>query len=180
MSIVGPRVVLRLPVRDDLPAWSAVIEENRRFLSRWINLPTSAEDPGAQRSFEATLAANAQGRCEKRLILDRDSEALVGVVNLNEIVRGSFWSAYAGYWIIETRCGAGLMTEALGLALRHAFETLALHRIEANIQPDNAASIGLVRKLGFVREGYSERYLKVDGQWRDHERWAITVERWQG
>lgn len=165
---------------DDLTAWSAAIDENRAFLSRWINLPSAEDDPGATKLFEATLAANTEGRCEKRLLLDRKSEGLVGVVNLNEIVRGSFWSAYVGYWIVQQRCGTGLMSEALGLALRHAFETRGLHRIEANIQPDNAASIGLVRKLGFVREGYSERYLKVGGQWRDHERWAITVERWQG
>ena len=156
-----------------------MIDENRAFLSRWINLPSAEDDPGATKSFAAMLAANAQDRCEKMLILDRATEALVGVVNLNEIVRGSFWSAYAGYWIVQRRCGAGLMTEALGLALRHGFETVGLHRVEANVQPGNAASLGLVRKLGFVREGYSERYLKIGGQWRDHERWAITVERWR-
>jgi ribosomal-protein-alanine N-acetyltransferase len=72
------------------------------------------------------------------------------------------------------------MTEALDLALRHAFRTLKLHRIEANIQPENAASIALVRKLAFRLEGFSPRYLKIGGRWRDHERWAILREEWEG
>ena len=73
----------------------------------------------------------------------------------------------------------GYMTEALQLALHYAFKSLRLHRLEANIQPSNAASIALVKRAGFVLEGYSERYLKVCGRWRDHERWAITAERWR-
>jgi ribosomal-protein-alanine N-acetyltransferase len=71
------------------------------------------------------------------------------------------------------------MTEAMRLLLRHAFTKLKLHRIEANIQPENQASIALVKRAGFVREGYSRRYLKICGRWRDHERWAILVEDWK-
>ena len=71
------------------------------------------------------------------------------------------------------------MTEALALVLRHAFHALGLHRIEANIQPGNHRSIALVRRLGFAREGYSPRYLKIGGRWKDHERWAITREAWR-
>ena len=72
------------------------------------------------------------------------------------------------------------MTEGLGLVLRRTFTELRLHRLEANIQPGNRASTALVRRCGFVREGLSERYLKINGQWRDHERWAISIERWHG
>ena len=68
------------------------------------------------------------------------------------------------------------MTEALGLVLDYAFRQLRLHRLEANIQPENAASIALVERLGFHREGYSPRYLKLGGRWRDHQRWAIVAE----
>ena len=71
------------------------------------------------------------------------------------------------------------MTEALALTLRIAFGRLRLHRVEANIQPGNRASIALVRRAGFRREGLSPRYLKIGGRWRDHERWALTVEDWR-
>ncbi len=71
------------------------------------------------------------------------------------------------------------MTEGLELVLEHAFTDLSLHRLEANIQPGNDASIALARRCGFVKEGVSERYLKINGRWRDHERWAIRSEQWR-
>lgn len=71
------------------------------------------------------------------------------------------------------------MTEAMQLMLRYAFERLRLHRIEANVQPENSPSLALVKRAGFIREGYSRRYLKVCGRWRDHERWAILAEDWR-
>ena len=70
------------------------------------------------------------------------------------------------------------MAEGVALALDHAFTTLHLHRIEANIQPSNIASINLVKRLGFSNEGFSRQYLKINGKWRDHERWALTIENW--
>jgi ribosomal-protein-alanine N-acetyltransferase len=71
------------------------------------------------------------------------------------------------------------MTEGLQLVLRRAFTEFGLHRLEANIQPGNSASIALVRRCGFVHEGFSERYLKIGGRWRDHERWAIRADQWR-
>jgi len=71
------------------------------------------------------------------------------------------------------------MTEAIQLMLQYAFTQLKLHRLEANIQPDNAASLALIKRACFVREGYSRRYLKICGRWRDHERWAILAEDWK-
>ena len=97
----------------------------------------------------------------------------------NEIVRGPAQSAFLGYWIGARYARQGYMTEALQLALRHAFRVLRLHRVEANIMPANRASIALVRRAGFQREGYSTRYLKIAGRWADHERWALTVEDWR-
>jgi [ribosomal protein S5]-alanine N-acetyltransferase len=111
---------------------------------------------------------------------ERESGRIVGVINLSEIVRGFFQSAYMGYYAIAGMNGRGLMGEAVGLVVAHAFEELALHRIEANVQPGNAASKALVKRLGFRQEGYSPRYLKIDGEWRDHERWAILSEDWRG
>lgn len=100
-------------------------------------------------------------------------------MNLSQIVRGNFRSAYLGYYAGGPYAGRGYMTEAIGLLLRHAFGPLKLHRVEANIQPGNLASVALVRRAGFVKEGYSPRYLKICGRWRDHERWAITAEGWK-
>src|SRR6266566_1180875 len=82
-------------------------------------------------------------------------------------------------WIGVRHARQGYMTEALPLALRHAFRTLRLHRVEANILPVNRASLALVRRAGFRREGYSPRYLEIAGRWADHERWALLAEDWR-
>jgi [ribosomal protein S5]-alanine N-acetyltransferase len=101
---------------------------------------------------------------------------LVGVVNLSQIVRGSFCSAYMGYYAFEPFAGRGMMAEGLSQVIRYAFTKMKLHRLEANIQPANRRSIGLVKRLGFRKEGYSPRYLKIAGRWRDHERWALIAD----
>ncbi len=108
-----------------------------------------------------------------------DEGALAGVINLSEIVRGGFQSAYLGYYAFAPHHGHGHMREGLGAVLREAFRVHRLHRLEANIQPGNDASRALVRRLGFRCEGLSPRYLKVCGRWRDHERWALTVDDWR-
>ncbi len=100
------------------------------------------------------------------------------MVNLDDIVRGCFRSAYLGYYAFAPYAGRGLMQKGLSQVVTHAFEKMKLHRLEANIQPGNTASRALVKKLGFQREGFSRRYLKINGRWRDHERWAILAEDW--
>jgi ribosomal-protein-alanine N-acetyltransferase len=105
--------------------------------------------------------------------------AIIGAINLSQIFRGGFQNAYLGYYVGAQYAGQGYMTAALRLMLKHTFEHVKLHRLEANIQPGNAASIALVKRAGFVREGFSRRYLKVGGRWRDHERWAIVAEEWK-
>lgn len=110
------------------------------------------------------------------LIRLRRSGALVGVAAVSEIVRGLLRSAYLGYYAFAPHERQGLMREGLPLVIAQAFGQLRLHRLEANIQPGNRASRGLVRVLGFRREGYSPRYLKVRGRWRDHERWALLAD----
>jgi len=104
------------------------------------------------------------------------SGRIVGVINVTEIVRGAFQSAYLGYYGMVGFSRKGLMTEALNAAARYAFDDLGLHRMEANIQPENAASIALVRRAGFKKEGFSPRYLCINGKWRDHERWALLAD----
>jgi ribosomal-protein-alanine N-acetyltransferase len=104
------------------------------------------------------------------------SNQIVGVINISEIVAGSFQSAYLGYYGMSSFSRKGLMTEALHAAVEYAFGKLSMHRLEANIQPENVASIALVRRVGFQKEGFSPRYLRINGEWRDHERWALLAD----
>jgi [ribosomal protein S5]-alanine N-acetyltransferase len=103
-------------------------------------------------------------------------QAPVGIFNLSEIIRGPFQNAYLGFYGLSGRTGRGLLTEALRAVLVYTFEALRLHRVEANIQPGNLRSINLVSRAGFRREGYSPRFLHINGDWRDHERWAILAD----
>ena len=111
------------------------------------------------------------------VICRRDTGAIVGVINVNNIVKGSFLSASLGYYAAQTHAGQGFMREGLTQVKEHLFRQLGLHRVEANIQPGNAASIALVRSCGFEREGLSPQFLYVNGAWRDHERWAAIDHR---
>lgn len=107
------------------------------------------------------------------------NKCIVGVANLSQIFYKAFQNAYLGYYVNVEFSGQGLMTEGISLVINHAFYSLGLHRIEANIQPGNKASINLVNRLGFTKEGFSRKYLKMNGEWQDHERWALTVENWK-
>ncbi|WP_145138993.1 GNAT family N-acetyltransferase [Roseomonas gilardii] len=122
--------------------------------------------------FEAWMARSLTGPNIGFVAREATTGGIAAVVNLNEIVFGAFRSAYLGYWGMRASAGRGLVTEAVGLVVAEAFQGLGLHRVEANIQPGNTRSLALVRRLGFRREGVSPRYLRIDGEWRDHERWA--------
>ena len=106
----------------------------------------------------------------------RGTKEIVAWISITGIVRGAFQSGYMGYSVFSPFDGRGLMKESMRLVIAHAFEDLGLHRLEANIQPGNQRSSGLVKSLGFRLEGLSPRYLKVREAWRDHERYAITCE----
>lgn len=110
------------------------------------------------------------------LARELETDSIVGVFNLSQIFRKGFQNAYLGYYGIQGQLGRGMMTTALRLTLEYAFNELGLHRLEANIQPENERSIALVQRVGFRKEGFSPKYLKINGSWRDHERWAILAE----
>jgi ribosomal-protein-alanine N-acetyltransferase len=108
----------------------------------------------------------------------REIDKPVGAFNISNIVRGYFQSAFLGFYGFVPHQGKGFMSQGLSLLLKKAFSELNLHRLEANIQPDNKASITLVSRAGFRKEGYSPNYLQVGGEWKDHERWAILNDNW--
>ena len=164
------RVVLRAPQPGDARAFIAAARASRALHHPWLRAPQTA------REFAALLARAAQPDHCTHLVCRRVDGALVGVIHLSNIVRGAFRSAYLSYYVFAGHERQGLMREALHAAVRRAFGTLKLHRLEANIQPGNAASRALVRACGFTLEGFSPRYLKIAGRWRDHERWARLAE----
>jgi [ribosomal protein S5]-alanine N-acetyltransferase len=107
-----------------------------------------------------------------------EEKTVVGVFNITEVVRGSFQSAYLGYCAFVPYQGKGYMKAGLKLLIKVAFDKMNLHRLEANIQSSNIVSISLVEKTGFTKEGYSPKYLRIEGEWKGHERWAIINENW--
>jgi ribosomal-protein-alanine N-acetyltransferase len=173
----GARVFLRRPTARDRDAYLGLRRRSAAFLRSWE--PAPSRGTTETKRFSAWLQSGRGERHEKLLVCRRVDGAIMGAVNVNEIVRGPAQSAFLGYWIGAPYARQGYMTEALRLALHHAYTTLGLHRVEANIMPINRASIALVKRAGFRREGYSARYLKIAGRWSDHERWALTIEDWR-
>lgn len=167
------RVALRRLTRHDEAAFLAAVRRSRKLHGCYANAPATAE------RFHAALDRQRDPSHEGFVVVTIDGDEFVGAINLNEIVRGPAQSAYLGYYALEPHAGRGLMAEGVALVIAKAFGELKLHRLEANIQPDNARSLALAQRLGFQREGYSPRYLKLAGRWRDHERWALLKEDWQ-
>jgi len=164
------RVRLRPLVPDDQDEFIAQARASMGLHQPWYTMPTTPE------AFQAYLAKYSQPTAEGWLVCLRDGGALAGMITIDSIVRGRFQSATLSYAAFAPAAGRGYMSEGLALVLRHAFCELRLHRLEANIQPANQASLRLVGRLGFRQEGYSPAMLFIDGAWRDHERWAITRE----
>jgi len=177
----GPRVYLRRPVRSDAAAFVAAAKASAGLPGRWVQAPHSALTFAAYVARFAGPASRDPATAAHlgMLLCRREDEALVGVFNLSEIVRGAFHSAYLGYYALSPHQGRGYMQEGIALGLRVAFDIVRLHRVEVNVQPDNERSIALARGAGFVHEGFSRRYVKIAGRWRDHERWALLVEDWR-
>lgn len=176
-TITGRNVYLRPPRPADAAAFVAGVRASRALHGSWTR------PPGTVARFAAFVARFApRGKAMTHagyLVHRREDDALVGVFNFSEIVRGAFQSAYLGYYGFAPFSRRGYMTEGMALALEIAFNRLKLHRVEVNIQPSNARSLALARRVGFTREGYSRRYVKIAGRWRDHERFAMLAEDWR-
>ena len=167
----------------DAQAWSESRIRNEEWLAPWEGRqPSLAPATWEERHSPAAFAAMLR-------VMRRDSRAgrslpfavmwhgaLVGQVTVSNVVRGAFQSASVGYWVDRSAAGRGVIPTALALVVDHCFSEVGLHRIEANVRPENEPSLRVVRKLGFREEGRHARFLFIDGAWHDHLSFAVTVE----
>ena len=153
----------------DQAEFLAAVARSAKLHRPWVAAPATPE------AFSSLVKRSRDPVNACFLLRHSQTGALVGVFNISNIVRAGFQSAYLGYYVFAGHERQGLMRQGMQLLVRTAFRELKLHRLEANIQPGNAASIALERSCGFQQEGYSPRYLKIQGRWRDHERWAILA-----
>ncbi len=161
------RIAIRPVSASDAVAFVAASKASQSLHKGWVTAPCHGE------AFKRYLARFDGKLNHGFVVFNASTGELVGAINLTHIVLGAFRSGYLGYFAFDGNAGQGFMQQGLRLVVQHAFRTLKLHRLEANIQPTNVASIALVRKCGFRKEGFSPAYLKIGGRWRDHERWAI-------
>lgn len=178
-------VLLRPYRRGDARAWSEIRRFNREWLAPWEPTPPGPWDelnsPSAYRYVLHEMKRTAaEGSAMPFAVCVRTpgsrSDRLVGQLSLGSIVRRAFCSGYAGYWVDSRVAGHGIIPTALALVVDHAFRAGGLHRIEVNIRPENTPSRRVVEKLGFREEALHQRYLHIDGAWRDHIGYALTAE----
>ncbi len=169
----APLTYLRRPVLADAEEFVTRATESHGHLRPFVH---AAEDLSEYRSW---IARDDRPDTAQFLVCRRSDDAIVGFVNLNTIFLGALQSASIGWASFRPHVGAGHLTEGVELALRMAFTSLRLHRVEANIQPANERSRDLALRCGFSLEGFSPKYLKIGGRWRDHERWAVVVDDWR-
>lgn len=167
-------VVLRRPTLSRAGEFLDAVARSRRLHGSWVSPP---DDKAHLDLYLRSLRSESR---EGYFVCRADTDALVGVINISEIVRGCFLSGYLGYYAFTPSDGHGFMRQGLSMVLERAFGGLGLHRLEANIQPANERSISLVDSLGFVKEGESRRYLMINGHWCDHHRYALLAEDWIG
>lgn len=165
-----PRVLLRRLTAADRDEFVELVKTSVDFLHPWVKLPSTVP------AFNEYLERFNGRRAECTLICIHETSRIAGTVTISEIVRGPYQKAIVGYNAFAYSAGQGYMSEGFGLVFQFAFRDLNLHRLEADIQPANEASLRLARKVGFRREGYSPKFIFIDGFWKDHERWAIDKE----
>lgn len=174
-AIHGDRVHLRTPQMGDFPVWAALREESRAFLTPWE--PTWPVDDLSRSAFRRRIRRYMQDVREDSaypfFIFRNSDETLVGGITLSNVRRGVTQSASVGYWVGGPFARQGYMTAAVVTLVPFVFDQLRLHRLEAACLPSNAASIRLLEKVGFAREGFARRYLRINGVWQDHFLYAM-------
>jgi len=163
-----PRIYVRSLKLSDGEQFLKQVRQSRRIHRPWVQVPqtqSAFKDYVKEMNTEDDLAF---------LVIKKESNEMVGIVELRDIFLGDFKNSYIIYFGFVGLIGQGLMREAVQQVIKIAFSRLKLHRLEANIQPNNQASKALVQACGFQKEGFSPKFLKKGGQWRDHERWALV------
>lgn len=179
--VTVPAGVVRVrPIRlRDGAEWSRIRLRDREYLRPWE--PTQ-DQPWEERNapwvwpsqWSALRRLARRGQCLPFVITVNG--AFAGQITVGNIIRASLRSAWVGYWVASTLAGSGVATAAVALMTDHAFGAARLHRLEATVRPENAASVRVLTKVGYRREGLLRRYLDVEGDWRDHLCFAITAE----
>lgn len=171
----GDEVHLRVPQMTDYPTWAELRAQSREFLTPWEPQWTSSELTRA--SFRRRLKYYARDLREDLgyafFIFRNTDDALIGGLTLSNVRRGVTQACTLGYWVGMPHARQGYMTGAVTAVIPYVFDTLRLHRIEAACLPHNAASINLLERTGFTREGLARRYLKINGAWQDHVTFAL-------
>jgi ribosomal-protein-alanine N-acetyltransferase len=169
-AIVGDSVVLRVPQMSDYAEWAALREASRDFLTPWE--PTWPPDDLTRASYRRRIRRYAEDQrsdlAYPLFVLRKSDNVLLGGLTLANIRRGCAQAGNLGYWMGAAYSRQGYMTAAVKLVIPFAFETLRLHRVEAACIPSNVASVRLLEKTGFRREGFAREYLCIDGAWQDH------------
>jgi [ribosomal protein S5]-alanine N-acetyltransferase len=165
--------------RRDAAEWSRVRQANEAWLSPWEpTAPMSWRErstPATYRAMRRAVARRARTGTSVPFVIRVDGR-LAGQVTVDNIVRGPLRSGHLGYWIDRSVAGRGLASLAVALVCDHAFGPVGLHRLQAEIRPENVRSQRLVERLGFRQEGLLRRYLDIDGDWRDHLAYALLAE----
>ena len=169
-AVAGAGVSLRVPQNADYPEWAALREASRAFLTPWEpTWPTDDLTRGAFRRRLKRYADDQRSDLAYAFLIFRDGDnALVGGLTLANIRRGVAQAGSIGYWVGAPFARKGYMTAAVRALIPFCFRTLRLHRVEAACIPGNAASVALLGKTGFTREGYARGYLCINGVWQDH------------
>jgi len=170
LSTQGFRTRIQRPQAEDEEPLLQAMKDSIGLLHPWVSAPK--DHAGWNRYMKRLARANEEGFLIKRI----HDGAICGVINLNVITYEALCSAYVSYYGVEGQAERGYMKEGMLQVIRYAFDKLGLHRLEANIQPGNLASIALARSTGFQYEGYSPRLLRINGKWCDHERWAVLAD----
>ena len=176
LPVTGRNVMLRAPSVFDYAAWSHVRGESAAHLQPWE--PSWAADELSRSSYRRRLRQYARDLAGDTgypmFVVSHGTGQLLGGITLSNVRRGVAQAASVGYWVGARFAGQGVMSDALDALIPFAFEHLRLHRLEAACLPHNAASIRVLEKSGFLREGVARRYLKINGSWQDHVLFALT------